>query len=181
MVQMTRPGRVDVALEGPLPGLLQTVPLAELQAMELALRNMEPPLDISTDCYSILALLKRGKKECLKQSRVGYHLWRRIGFALEDLGSWQVWEGGPRPEVDCCFRWVPAHLPQAAVTDGRITAIDFEGNRAAYEAAWRHQGEYLPSYWLQLNICPPIGCCWRHHPQLRRVFINSNFMICKPT
>ena len=39
VLQMNKPKVVELAVSGPLPGPIQTVPLAELWALELALRH----------------------------------------------------------------------------------------------------------------------------------------------
>ena len=46
------------------------------------------------------------------------------------MGGIAYWERGSRPGVTITIRWVPAHLPQRALDEGNISAIDFLGNRA---------------------------------------------------
>ena len=128
---MTTPGITALVASGPLPGMIQTVPLAELHHLSVSLRHAEPRLDISTECYSIIALIWLGKNACFNHTRQGFHSWTRIWFHLDDLGSWAVWEQGSRPDNGCAIRCVPAHMPKLAVDAERTTLIDYAGNKAA--------------------------------------------------
>ena len=84
---------------------------------------------------SLVVSLSYGKGNCIKESRLGMHIWRKIFHHLEDMGSWSTWTEGSRPDVQVTIRWVPAHLPKAAVERCDILPIDYEGNKAADLAA----------------------------------------------
>ena len=77
-VMMTHPQKIDIGVSGPLPGPLQTVPLAELYMVEVTLRHSLPPVDLAIDCFSIITALLQGKKACCSPGRLGAHIWSRI-------------------------------------------------------------------------------------------------------
>ena len=130
VVMTTLPGRADLQVKGALPGPLQTINLAELYYVEVALRHAMPPIDLGVDCFSIISAMLMGEESCCSPRRVGAHIWRRIWFHVNDMGGIAYWERGSRPGVPITIRWVPAHLPQRALDEGNISAVDFLGNRA---------------------------------------------------
>ena len=109
--------------------------------VEVALRHCLPPVDLAIDCFSIITALLQGKKACCSPGRLGAHIWSRNWFHIEELGGVSYWEKGSRPKLPCgapvpvTMRWVPAHLPEKALRQGLITAIDFYGNRSVDEMA----------------------------------------------
>ena len=94
-----------------------------------------PPLDLAIDCFSIITALLQGKEACCSPGRQGAHIWTKVWFHVEELGGITYWDKGARPDVPVTIRWVPAHLPKKAMEQGRITAIDFWGNKEVDEMA----------------------------------------------
>ena len=90
VVQMNKPMVIELAVSGPLPGPIQTVPLAELWALELALRHGCQPLDLATDCFGLVAAFLKGKESCCAPGRMGAHIWIKVWFHLEDMGGHEV-------------------------------------------------------------------------------------------
>eukprot|EP00974_Lingulodinium_polyedra_P006225 590222-Lingulodinium_polyedra.AAC.1 len=64
---MNAPGRREASVATVLPGPVQTVPLVELYAVELALRHAVPPMDVAVDCYALIDGLLAGREGCLAE------------------------------------------------------------------------------------------------------------------
>ena len=103
-------------------GDLQTTPVAEMQALWVALAHCLPPAVIHTDHQNIIIGLERGRSWCVAPERPNADWWRRIWSKLDDIGM------GP-DGVEIVK--VKAHISASDVAEGRQTAKDKEGNDAA--------------------------------------------------
>ena len=117
-------GRITSAAHGPLPLFSQAVGSAEIYAAAAALRMAMPPLELVTDYQRFHDGWHLGYGAYTGDASRCGEAWRLFWAAAQDFGLSHI-----------SVRKVPAHLPFAAVAEGRITFQDWVGNgRADLEA-----------------------------------------------
>ena len=91
VVQGDARGACVTSAWAPLPGWIQTTPLAELFFATVAIRHACPPLDLVTDCEGIIKGLKGGKEKATAERKLYGPQWSLLFRLLEDL-TWAIWE-----------------------------------------------------------------------------------------
>ena len=73
---------------------------------------------------------------------------------MEEHGGCEVWHPDRgRPATPVTLRWVPAHMPERAVREGRISRQDWLGNKLADQLA----GEASTDLWVPDELCRGLG------------------------
>jgi len=104
---------------GTLPGRIQTVPLAELVGITVALQRTIGECHFVLDCQSVIDGIRHGPQ------------WKHEANSAAWLDFWEAYEGHPGP---CQFKKVKSHLEEGDV-GVHITREDFTANQAADECA----------------------------------------------
>ena len=108
---------------GTLPGIQQTVFRSELYAIVIALERSQGPVRIASDCQGVVNKARRLLAEASAIHPRQHHadLWARMLRAAADR--------------EVTIDWVPSHLGEEAVLDGRISHADWVGNAGVDEHA----------------------------------------------
>ena len=104
---------------GTLPGRIQTVPLAELVGITVALQRTSGECHFALDCQGVIDGIRHGPQ------------WKHDANSAAWLDFWEAYEGHPGP---CHFKKVKSHLEEGDV-GVHITREDFTANQAADECA----------------------------------------------
>ena len=115
-----RHSRICQSLSGPLAGIEQTVPRAELEAIAQVMENGKLPLIIYTDRRNHMIAYHKGRRFCCDPRGKHVDIWQRIWNRHSELRA----EHG-----DVQIKWIRSHQTQSS-DENKEEALNREGNDA---------------------------------------------------
>jgi len=107
---------------GPVAGVMQEVPLAELLAVLHTVERALPPLTVYSDCAYVVDSWKQGREYCVSQQGRFTRVWRQLFDLLAVFGEFKLVK-------------VKAHATRTDIEKGKSSEWLRAGNGAADQAA----------------------------------------------